>query len=84
MKITDYLKIWMFLRKVKKEAMREVKTMSNDIKPGWKTTEFWVTIFAAGNTMLQSVQGSIPHPWGEIVVASMAAAYTISRALVKK
>ena len=78
------MKALMFIRKMAVEAKREVKTMDNEVKPGWKTTEFWITAIAAGLTMIQSMQGSIPHPWGEIVIAIMAAAYSIARTIAKK
>ncbi len=58
--------------------------MDGQVKPGWKTSEFWVVAIASLSTMVQSIQGNIPHPWGEVAVAVMAAAYAIARALSKK
>jgi len=53
-------------------------------KPGIKSSEFWVMAIASANTMLQTVQGNIPSPWGEIIVAVLGAVYTISRAWTKR
>ena len=53
------------------------------MKAGWKTTEFWITVFTALNGLVGQYGGLIPPPWGLVVSAVVAAAYTISRGLVK-
>lgn len=59
-------------------------TPINEVKQGWKTSEFWITSIASVQTLIQSIQGNIPHPYGEIIVAVMAAAYSIARAIAKR
>ncbi len=54
------------------------------MKPGWKTTEFWITVFAALNGIVGQYVGLIPEPYGLVVSAVLGAAYTISRGLAKK
>lgn len=54
------------------------------MKPGWKTTEFWLTIFTALNGIVGQYAGLIPEPYGIIITSVMGAAYSISRGLAKK
>lgn len=50
------------------------------MKPGWKTTEFWVTVA----TSLWAMFGqSLPAAAQGVVVAVASAAYAVSRAVVK-
>ena len=55
----------------------------NGVKPGVKTSEFWMTLitslFGAGGMFV----GVIPEHVGAIIMAVVTAAYTISRALAK-
>ena len=54
------------------------------IKPGWKTSEFWLTaLFATGSTMV-SVIGALPPPWGWIASGAVVLGYNISRGLAKR
>jgi len=50
------------------------------MKPGWKTTEFWLSVATSawailGHTLPPAIQG--------VVVAVATAAYAVSRAVVK-
>lgn len=58
--------------------------MNGDLKPGYKTTEFWITAIGTAMTFFQSIQGSLDPKVGAIVMAVMQAAYAIARALAKK
>lgn len=53
------------------------------MKTGWKTTEFWITIFTVSNGFVGQYAELIPPPWGLVVSAVVGAAYTISRGLAK-
>ena len=53
------------------------------MKSGWKTTEFWITVFAAVSGLVSQYGGLIPPPWGLVVTSVVGAAYTISRGLAK-
>lgn len=65
---------------------------TTNVKPGWKTTEFWLTL--AGNLVGGlSMVGALPVPVniktaasvaGGIVTAVSSAAYAISRAIAKR
>ncbi len=50
---------------------------------GWKTTEFWVTVFTALSGLLGQYGGFIPEPWGIVATSVIGAGYTISRGLAK-
>ena len=63
----------------------------NEIKPGWKTTEFWITAVVAGLSLLWGA--GLVDPTGSagadkifgFVVSSLSAlGYTVSRGLAKK
>ena len=84
MKISQYWTILKTAWTIKKEATKEIKDMNGDIKSGWKTSEFWITVLTSALTLIQTMQGNIPHPWGEILVAIITAAYTIARTIAKK
>jgi hypothetical protein len=76
-------KAWQFFKEATKDGKKEVVTMEGT-KPGWKTTEFWVTVFTTGGSLLGQVQGVIPEPWGVIAAAFCTFGYTVARALTKK
>jgi hypothetical protein len=50
------------------------------VKPGVKTTEFWVTVVAMATALAEHV----PAPWGWITLAVANAAYALSRGLAKQ
>ena len=70
-------------RKVQKTAV----VPAVEPKSGFKTSEFWVTIATVLGSIFASVQSSLPDDWKIAAVvcgAIAAAAYSVSRALVKK
>lgn len=54
------------------------------LKPGWKTSEFWLTAVFAGATELLHLAGALPGPWGWIASGAGVMAYNISRGLAKR
>jgi hypothetical protein len=54
------------------------------MKPGYKTTEFWVTIIANALDFLSSMEGALPPEKAAYVAAFINGAYAISRGLAKK
>jgi len=74
-------KIQLFL-KVRKEVniiKKEVKNM----KDGWKTTEFWLTIFSAIVSIYFALSGIIPNDLAIKITAVCVSIYTVARAVVK-
>jgi hypothetical protein len=52
-------------------------------KPGYQTTEFYVTIATLLGSMLSAVSGGLPSEWAAGVSGGVVAAYAIARAVVK-
>lgn len=75
-------KAYQFFKKAAKEARQEV-TIMGEKKPGYKTTEFWITLFTTAGTLVGQVQGVIPEPWGVIAAAVCTFGYTVARAWAK-
>ena len=63
----------------------------DNVKPGWKTTEFWITVVVALGSLLWGAgvldpegSGTANKVFGLVVSGLSAVGYTISRGLVKK
>lgn len=56
-----------------------------ETKPGYLTTEFWLTVLTGGITALNAtgVMNQIPNKWAAIATAIIGAAYSISRGQAK-
>lgn len=52
-------------------------------KPGWKTTEFWMTVTGEVGLTLAAVAGVLPPKWSAVLMVGAGAAYKISRGLSK-
>lgn len=52
-------------------------------KPGWKTSEFWVTTFMVGGLVISAAATSLSPKWAAVGAGISASAYTISRGLAK-
>ena len=59
-------------------------TLDPEIKPGFKTTEFWMVILTMIGSVATSVAGIIPAKWAAVASAVAGAAYAISRGMAKK
>ena len=66
-------------------------TKNNDVKPGWKTTEFWVTVICALGSLLWGAgvlapegAGTADKIFGCVAAALGSLGYAISRGLAKK
>ena len=65
--------------------------VKNEVKPGWKTTEFWITVVVALGSLLWGAgildpagSGAANSVFGLVVSGLAAVGYTVSRGLVKK
>jgi len=56
--------------------------MAND-KPGYRTTEFWLTFIMALGSMIGQLVGVIPEPWGTFISVFLTAAYIAARTSLK-
>lgn len=52
-------------------------------KPGWKTTEFWVTVLTVVGSIATASVGIVPNEYAALVTAFAQAAYVISRGIAK-
>ena len=77
MTLWQKIKMLRWLNKTADEAT-EVNVETN--KPGWKTTEFWVTTLTSLWSMFG---GMVPSPWNVIVPTIMGAVYTAARTYSK-
>lgn len=59
--------------------------MMNASKPGWKTTEFWLTLLGTTiPTLVGALTGVIPPETAAIIVAVANGVYGVIRAATKK
>jgi hypothetical protein len=54
--------------------------MAGDLKPGYKTTEFWTTLVAG---IVPYFLTAVPPQYSAIASAALAGVYTIGRSVVK-
>ena len=64
---------------------------NNEVKPGWKTTEFWITLCVTVCSLLWGADvldpeglGTANKVFGFAVAALSGLGYTVSRGLAKK
>lgn len=54
------------------------------IKPGHRTTEFWIVIVTAVMAALGAIADQVPPKWGLAITAALAGLYSLSRGLAKR
>jgi len=55
-----------------------------DTKPGYKTTEFWITVIGNATDLVTAVSGALPPDKALWIAAAINSFYAISRGLAKK
>ncbi len=58
--------------------------LTKDVKPGYQTTEFWVTLISAIASISASLAEVMPPKVGFILASISTTAYAISRGFSKK
>lgn len=53
------------------------------MKPGYKTTEFWVSALTTGGALIGALAGVLPGAAGIIAASIAGGLYAVSRGLVK-
>ena len=53
------------------------------VKPGWQTTEFWITVIGEIGAVCAAASGVIPSKSAALLMTASAVAYKISRGLAK-
>jgi len=54
------------------------------LKPGWRTSELWVTLGLPVLLQLLTLASHVPGPWGALAGAVGAGLYSLSRGLAKR
>lgn len=54
-----------------------------NVKSGWKTTEFWMTVATNLTAVVGALKGIVPEKVAAIAVAVATCVYTVARALTK-
>jgi hypothetical protein len=65
-------------------AMEVVPVKAAPAKPGWQTTEFWITVLAAVGATAASATDNLPPRYATIASTIAVVAYAISRGLAKR
>ena len=83
MSLLAKLKAALALRRFINEAKKGATKMEGT-KPGWKTSEFWLTVLGTTlPTLIGAGAGVIPPKWATIILAASSAAYGLIRAITK-
>jgi uncharacterized membrane protein YfcA len=75
MNILEQIKLLIALKKF----LEGVKQM----KAGWKSTEFWVTLLGVIGSLVGSIAGMLPPELVVKIVAGLVIVYTIARTITK-
>lgn len=62
----------------------DVGVVVQDVKAGYKSTEFWLTVLGLLALNLNGVVLTLPDKYQAIASAVLAAAYAVSRGIAKK
>jgi len=54
------------------------------VKPGIRTTEFWVTAIVIAGSALDALAGSLPDRYAGVAAAVASGLYALSRGLAKR
>ena len=66
------------------EAIKDQAAIKEALnKSSWKSTEFWTAAFSIVGSFVAQAAGIIPSPYGPILAAVSAIAYSLSRGLAK-
>jgi hypothetical protein len=53
------------------------------MKPGYKTTEFWVAVATIIGSVVSTLSGNLPDKYAALASAIASSAYALSRGLTK-
>jgi hypothetical protein len=76
------IKTFFTFERVTTDIKQEATKMSGTT-PGWKTSEFWLSLAAQAATLWGAVQGFIPPKYAAIVSTVGVAVYTVARTILK-
>lgn len=82
MGLFDKIKALWSLNSFYKKIKEEYK-MDSTVKPGWKTSEFWLSLLALGVTLVGALNSLIPADKASMIIAVISGVYGIIRAVTK-
>lgn len=53
------------------------------VKPGWKTTEFWVAVLTSVGAIAADASDALPSKYAALLIGVSTLAYSVSRGLAK-
>ena len=56
----------------------------DQLVPGWKTSEFWITTLGQIGAIIAACTGALPAKYAALAVTASQVAYAISRGLAKR
>lgn len=83
MGLIQEIKFLWHLRETWTKIKEAEKMNSTTVTPGWKTTEFWLTVLTNIITIAGSLQGIVPAQTAAIITAVANGVYGILRTITK-
>lgn len=83
MSLWDKVKSFFAVKKFVETEIKGAKNMDATGKPGWKTTEFWLTMLTNLIAIIGSLKGVIPTETATIILAVANGVYGVIRAITK-
>ena len=82
MNIIDEIKAFFAIKNAVEKEIQEGKQM-NGTTPGWKTSEFWLSLLGTIGTVVGALKGVISPNVAAGITATISGVYTIVRGWVK-
>lgn len=84
MTIWSKLKLMLKLKSLWAYIQDGFKLKEGEMKPGWKTTEFWLVMLTNAIAIVESLKGTLPPETAAIAITVLNCIYTIMRSITKK
>lgn len=83
MSLLEKIKALWSIKKAVSKIEEAYKMDTTPIKPGWKTSEFWLTVIFNLVTILGTLKGVIPANIGTVALTVLNSVYGLIRAITK-
>jgi len=83
MSLWQKIKAFFAVKSYIQNDLKEAKMPTASGKPGWQTTEFWVTVASQAAAIWGLLKGVVPAPWNVIIPVAGAAIYAVARTIAK-
>lgn len=80
----DRARLFKILEKEMAMSVTPVVVKAAPAKPGWQTTEFWVTVLTAVGATAAAATDNLPPRYATLATTISVVAYAISRGLAKR